>query len=48
MVIIFFFQFTGEIQTKGVCAPLTAEIYHPILQRLKKEGLSAIEEKEML
>ncbi|CAG5121208.1 unnamed protein product [Candidula unifasciata] len=38
----------GEIQTKGVCAPLEAEIYHPILQRLKKEGLAAREEKEIL
>lgn len=39
---------TGEIQTKGVCAPTAMETYMPILQRLKKEGISAIEKIELL
>ncbi|XP_059138929.1 alpha-aminoadipic semialdehyde synthase, mitochondrial-like [Physella acuta] len=34
---------TGEIQTKGVCCPTAMETYIPILQRLQKEGISAIE-----
>lgn len=38
----------GEIQTKGVCGPMKIETYQPILQRLKKEGLSAVEEIKLL
>ncbi|BFZ08759.1 hypothetical protein BsWGS_11797 [Bradybaena similaris] len=38
----------GEIQTKGVCAPLAMETYQPILQRLKKEGIYATERNELL
>ncbi|GFR85423.1 alpha-aminoadipic semialdehyde synthase, mitochondrial [Elysia marginata] len=38
----------GEIQTKGVCGPMKMETYQPILQRLQKEGLSAVEEIKLL
>lgn len=33
----------GEIQTKGVLVPLQPEVYHPILKRLKQEGIFARE-----
>ncbi|KAH9512582.1 hypothetical protein Btru_038850, partial [Bulinus truncatus] len=39
---------TGEIQTKGVCGPTAMETYQPILQRLRKEGISAVEKIELL
>ncbi|KAK3738778.1 hypothetical protein RRG08_035658 [Elysia crispata] len=38
----------GEIQTKGVCGPMKMETYQPILQRLEKEGLSAVEDIKLL
>lgn len=34
----------GEIQNKGMVMPLQPEIYHPILARLKQEGIFAREE----
>lgn len=34
----------GEIQRRGVLAPLTMDIYQPILSRLRSEGLHAVEE----
>ncbi|XP_052677314.1 alpha-aminoadipic semialdehyde synthase, mitochondrial-like [Crassostrea angulata] len=34
----------GEIQRRGVLAPLTMDIYQPILSRLRSEGLLAEEE----
>ena len=33
----------GEIQEKGVVIPLKPEIYHPMIQRLKNEGIVARE-----
>jgi alpha-aminoadipic semialdehyde synthase len=33
----------GEIQRKGTVLPLTSEIYHPMLKRLKAEGITAVE-----
>ena len=42
------FDDLGEIQTKGVCGPMKMETYQPILQRLEKEGLSAVEEIKLL
>jgi alpha-aminoadipic semialdehyde synthase len=33
----------GEIQTKGVIAPMTTEIYHPMLKRLHDEGITSVE-----
>jgi alpha-aminoadipic semialdehyde synthase len=33
----------GEIQTKGVVAPMTTEIYHPMLKRLHDEGITSVE-----
>ena len=33
----------GEIQTKGVIAPMTTEIYHPMLMRLRDEGITSSE-----
>lgn len=33
----------GEIQRKGIVLPMTTEIYHPMLRRLKAEGISAVE-----
>ncbi|KAI8782365.1 alpha-aminoadipic semialdehyde synthase mitochondrial [Biomphalaria glabrata] len=39
---------TGEIQTKGVCGPTAMETYQPILQRLRKEGITAVEKIELL
>ncbi|XP_005100303.1 alpha-aminoadipic semialdehyde synthase, mitochondrial [Aplysia californica] len=38
----------GEIQTKGVCAPMAPETYVPILARLKKEGITALETINLL
>lgn len=34
----------GEIQNKGMVMPLQPEIYHPILARLRQEGIFAREE----
>ncbi|XP_022297624.2 alpha-aminoadipic semialdehyde synthase, mitochondrial-like isoform X2 [Crassostrea virginica] len=34
----------GEIQRRGVLAPLSMDIYQPILSRLRSEGLHAVEE----
>ncbi|WAR25052.1 AASS-like protein [Mya arenaria] len=34
---------SGEIQKKGMLIPLTSDIYQPILQRLKKEGIVSME-----
>lgn len=39
---------SGEIQTKGVCGPMAAETYGPILARLKKEGIEATETIKLL
>jgi len=33
----------GEIQTKGVVAPMTTEIYHPMLKRFHDEGITSVE-----
>ncbi|XP_052251054.1 alpha-aminoadipic semialdehyde synthase, mitochondrial-like [Dreissena polymorpha] len=33
----------GEIQKKGMCIPLSSDIYEPMLARLKKEGIVARE-----
>lgn len=33
----------GEIQQKGILLPMSQEIYHPMLKRLKAEGISAVE-----
>lgn len=33
----------GEIQTKGLVAPMTTEIYNPMLKRLQDEGITSIE-----
>ncbi|XP_011207613.2 alpha-aminoadipic semialdehyde synthase, mitochondrial [Bactrocera dorsalis] len=33
----------GEIQERGVCLPFTPDIYRPMLQRLRAEGLTATE-----
>ena len=33
----------GEIQTRGVIAPMTSEIYHPMLMRLRDEGITSTE-----
>ena len=38
--------FAGEIQEKGMQVPFTRDIYRPMLQRLKQEGLQAIETAE--
>ena len=35
--------FAGEIQEKGLLVPLTSDIYRPILKRLKKENIEAVE-----
>lgn len=35
--------FLGEIQERGVCLPFTPDIYRPMLQRLRAEGLTATE-----
>ena len=32
---------TGEICKRGVVIPTTSDIYDPILERLKKEGIQA-------
>ena len=34
----------GKITRKGVFAPLTADIYEPIIEILEKEGMSCKEE----
>lgn len=39
---------TGEIQTKGVCTPLAEETYSPIIARLKKEGIEAVEQIKLI
>lgn len=39
MAVIFKLKLTGIIQRKGVIFPFTADIYGPILENLKKEGL---------
>ena len=33
----------GEIQKKGIVIPLAREFYHPILLRLKQEGIHSRE-----
>jgi alpha-aminoadipic semialdehyde synthase len=33
----------GEIQYKEVIAPMTTEIYHPMLKRLHDEGITSVE-----
>ena len=38
---IFFFSFSGELVNKGVILPFSKDIYHPILNRLKAEGIRA-------
>jgi alpha-aminoadipic semialdehyde synthase len=38
----------GEIQAKGLVYPFTPDIYRPMLNRLRAEGISATEKKVML
>lgn len=38
----------GEIQTKGMVVPMRSEIYHPMLKRLKDEGIAAVEKIQKL
>ena len=33
----------GEIQKKGMLVPMSADLYRPILKRLKQEGIVAKE-----
>lgn len=42
--LIYFVLIQGEIQRRGVLAPLTMDIYQPILSRLRSEGLHAVDE----
>ena len=37
---------TGEICKKGVVVPTTSDIYEPILEQLKKEGIQATVESK--
>lgn len=41
--IIFLFSLIGEIQQRGVVFPFTPDIYRPILNRLKAEGIEFFE-----
>ena len=43
MVESFFPCLIGEIQKKGIVIPLAREFYHPILLRLKQEGIHSRE-----
>lgn len=38
----------GEIQRRGVVMPFTQDIYRPMLQRLRAEGLTATETSKIL
>ncbi|XP_054153876.1 alpha-aminoadipic semialdehyde synthase, mitochondrial-like [Oppia nitens] len=38
----------GEIQTRGVIAPMTSEIYHPMIKRLHDEGITYTETSNKL
>ena len=38
----------GEIQDKGLVYPFKADIYRPMLNRLKLEGIQAVERSHFL
>ena len=39
---------TGEICKKGIVVPTTSDIYEPILEQLKKEGIQATVESKYI
>lgn len=45
---IFHFMLIGEIQKRGVILPFTPDIYRPILNRLKAEGIEFFETSKWL